>query len=64
MPQQKLTIVPVTLHSENKVSYTSTSSTTSSNNACTIKKANVEISFSNGVDEHIIQTVMRELKHL
>jgi hypothetical protein len=64
MPQQRLTIVPVTLHSENKVSNTSISSTTSSNNACTIKTANVEISFSNGVDEHIIQTIMRELKHL
>ncbi|SMQ63818.1 hypothetical protein SAMN05444673_0896 [Bacillus sp. OV166] len=64
MPQQKLTIVPVTLHPENKVSYTSTSSSTSANNVCTVKMANVEISFSNGVDEHIIQTVMRELKHL
>ncbi|WP_445486556.1 hypothetical protein [Niallia sp. 03133] len=64
MPLQKLTIVPVTLHSENKVSYNSISSTSSSNNACTIKTANVEVSFSNGVDEHIIQTVMRELKHL
>jgi hypothetical protein len=64
MPEQKLTIVPVTLHSENKVSYSSTSLSASSNNACTIKMANVEISFPNGVDEHIIQTVMRELKHL
>ncbi|MBT2655409.1 hypothetical protein J7E81_09205 [Bacillus sp. ISL-18] len=64
MPLQKLTIVPVTLHSENKVSNISTSSTTSANNVCTIKTANVEISFSNCVDEHIIQTVMRELKHL
>lgn len=64
MPQQKLTVVPVTLHSENKVSYTSSSLTASANNACTLKTANVEISFSNGVDEHIIQTVMRELKHL
>jgi hypothetical protein len=64
MPQQKLTIVPVTLHSENKVSYSSPTLTTASKNACTIKTANVEIFFSNGVDEHIIQTVMRELKHL
>jgi hypothetical protein len=64
MPQQKLTIIPVTLHSEKKVSFPSTSSTTVANNVCTIKTANVEISFSNGVDEHIIQTVMRELKHL
>ena len=64
MPQQKLTIVPVTLHSENKVSYSSSSLTTAPNNTCTIKTENVEISFSNGVDEHIIQTVMRELKQL
>jgi hypothetical protein len=64
MPDQKLTIVPVTLDTENKVSYSPTSSTTSANNVCTIKTTNVEISFSNGVDEHIIQTVMRELKHL
>ncbi|OIK14258.1 hypothetical protein BIV60_12185 [Bacillus sp. MUM 116] len=64
MSQQKLTIVPVTLHSENKGSLKATSSTTSSNCACTIKTVNVEISFFNGVDEHIIQTVMRELKNL
>ncbi|WP_258535512.1 IS66 family insertion sequence element accessory protein TnpB [Bacillus sp. 03113] len=49
MSQQKLTIIPVTLHSENKVSFTATSSPTSSNNACTIKTANAEISFFNGV---------------
>lgn len=64
MPQQKLTIVPVTLHSENQESIKATSSTTSSNSACTIKMENMEISFFNGVDEHIIQTVMRELKNL
>ncbi|XJZ27042.1 hypothetical protein ACF5W4_17225 [Bacillota bacterium Lsc_1132] len=43
MPQQKLTIVPVTLHSENKVSNKSNSSSTSANNVCTIKTANVEM---------------------
>ncbi|MEQ6377504.1 hypothetical protein RZN25_11815 [Bacillaceae bacterium S4-13-56] len=64
MPEQKLTVAPVTLHSENKGPYSSASSTASSNNACTIKAANLEIPFPNGVDEHIIQTVMRELKHL
>ncbi|MDQ0233659.1 hypothetical protein [Metabacillus malikii] len=64
MPEQKLTIVPVTLHSDNKVAYSSTSSTTYSSNACTIKTASMEISFNNGVDQHIIQTIMRELKHL
>ncbi|SES28965.1 hypothetical protein SAMN04487944_1373 [Gracilibacillus ureilyticus] len=64
MLEQKLTIVPVTLHSENKDSYSTVPSPTSCNHACTIKKANIEISFNNGVDEHIIQTVIRELKHL
>ncbi|WP_268888302.1 hypothetical protein [Heyndrickxia shackletonii] len=39
MPQQKLTIVPVTLYSENKVSHTTSSSPITSNNACTIKAA-------------------------
>jgi hypothetical protein len=29
-----------------------------------IKTDKAEISFFNGVDEHIIQTVMRELKNL
>jgi hypothetical protein len=64
MPQQKLTIVPVTLHAENKDLDTSISQTTLSNSICMIKTANVEISFFNGVDELTIQTVMRELKHL
>ncbi|MEK3990531.1 hypothetical protein [Robertmurraya sp. FSL R5-0851] len=61
MPKQKLTIVPVSLHAENKDFVTPTSPTPS-NSVCTIKTANVEISFFNGVDERIIQAVMRELK--
>lgn len=64
MSQQKLTIVPVTLYRENQISSTYTSPENYSNNVCTINAANIEISFSNGVDEHIIQTVMRELKNL
>jgi hypothetical protein len=64
MPKQKLTIVPVTLHAENKDLDSSISPTTLSNSICTIKTANAEISFYGGVDEHVIQTVMRELKHL
>lgn len=60
MPQEKLTIVPVSLHPENK--YTSPPISRSSS-SCTIKTANAEISFYNGVEEHIIQTIMRELKH-
>ena len=63
MPQEKLTIVPVTLHSENKFTSPSLSSIASSSCSCTIKTANVEVSFHNGVDEHIIQTIMRELKY-
>ena len=62
MPQQKLTIVPVTLHSE-KENNSATSVMISSNPTCMIKTVHVEISFFNGVDEHIIQTVMRELKN-
>ena len=64
MPQQKLTIVPVTLHPASESSYTSTASVDPSKSICTIKTANAEISFFNGVNEHVIQTVMRELKHL
>jgi hypothetical protein len=65
MPQQKLNIVPVTLHAENKKSLPpSTSLKESPASIYTIKTANAEISFYGGVDECVIQTVMRELKHL
>ncbi|MGB9343237.1 hypothetical protein [Trichococcus sp.] len=63
MPQQKLTIVPVTLHPDNKIPFSSPVANPSSI-SCTIKTANLEISFFNGVDEHIIQTIMKELKKL
>lgn len=63
MPRQKLTIVPVTLHTENANTSAKNPVVISSNPTCTIKTSNVEISFFNGVDEHIIQTVMRELKN-
>ncbi|MCM3571503.1 hypothetical protein [Neobacillus mesonae] len=62
MPQQKLTIVPVTLHTDSEKNSASNPAAVSSNPTCTIKAGNTEISFFNGVDEHIIQTVMRELK--
>ncbi|HJV32339.1 MAG TPA: hypothetical protein VJ558_09075 [Bacillales bacterium] len=64
MPKQKLTIVPVTLHAENKKPLPSTPSKELSNSICTIKTTNAEITFYDGVDEHLIQTVMRELKNL
>lgn len=61
MPQEKLTIVPVTLHAENENTAAPNPAALSSSPTCTIKMCNVEISFCNGVDEHIIQTIMREL---
>jgi hypothetical protein len=64
MSQQKLTIVPVSIQPEEKNSKTSTTLNDPSNSVCTIKIAAAEISFFNGIDEHIIQAVMRELKNL
>ncbi|PGD64019.1 hypothetical protein [Bacillus wiedmannii] len=63
MPQQKLTIVPFILHTENKKSLSSTSSKEPSISICTINTANAEITFYGSVDERVIQTIMRELKH-
>ncbi len=64
MSQQKLTIVPVTLHTESENTSARNPAMLPSNPTCMIKTGNVEISFFNCIDEHIIQTVMRELKHL
>ncbi|MGM7719174.1 hypothetical protein [Metabacillus sp. Hm71] len=61
MPQQKLTIVPVILHTETENTSATKPAALSSNPTCSIKTGNVENSLFNGVDEHIIQTVMREL---
>ena len=63
MSNSKLTIVPVTLHSENEGSSATKPTALSSRPTCTIKTVNAEIFFFNGVDEHIIQTVMRELNN-
>ncbi|MGG2016921.1 hypothetical protein [Bacillus sp. S10(2024)] len=63
MPQQKLTIVPVSLHTESKNTSVTNSAVLSSSPTCTIKTSNAEISFYNGVDERIIQMVFRELKN-
>jgi len=62
MPQQKLTIIPVKLHTENENTSPSNPAVVSSNPTCTIKAGNTEISFFNGADEHVIRMVMRELK--
>lgn len=64
MPQQKLTIVPVKLHHiHNENTSTSNPVVVSSNPTCLIKTGNAEIFFYNGIDERIIQSVMRELKN-
>ncbi|MEC1718416.1 hypothetical protein [Schinkia azotoformans] len=63
MPQEKLMIVPVTLQRENITSPSPAPALTHSSSSCTIKTANAEVTFYNGVEEHLIQTVMRELKH-
>ena len=60
MPTNKLTIVPVTLdplHDTTSVQ----SPPQQSGPSCVIKTAKAEISFFNGVDERIIQTIMKEL---
>lgn len=62
MPQQKLTIIPVKLHTKKENTSSTFQAVSSSNPTCTIKTGIAEISFFNGVDEHIIQTIMRELK--
>ncbi|UZD48714.1 hypothetical protein [Peribacillus frigoritolerans] len=64
MPQQKLTIVPVTLHPDSKKSLPFNSSISPSASICMIKAAHAEISFYSDAEEHVIQTIMRELRHL
>lgn len=64
MPSNKLTIVPVYLDplpTENTATYSSQQTTGPS---CVIKTAAAEISFFNGVDPHIIQTLIKELMSL
>ncbi|WEG12846.1 hypothetical protein PU629_07425 [Pullulanibacillus sp. KACC 23026] len=61
MLEKKLTIVPVTLH--NECTAAAKSLALSSSPTCMIKTATTEITFHNGIEEHIIRTVMRELKN-
>ena len=63
MPQEKLTIVPATLLPESRCTAPSISPLPDSTDICTIKTANAEVSFYNGVEEQVTQTIMRELKH-
>ncbi|MHA6253474.1 hypothetical protein [Oceanobacillus sp. CAU 1775] len=62
MPHEELIIVPVTLHPKKKVVIPIESPGVPAP-VCTVKSGSLELSFFNGVDEHIIQTVIRELKN-
>lgn len=59
MPEQPLVIVPVTLHSIANTNRLNASANPSG--FCTITLAHAEITFQNGVEERIIQTIIREL---
>lgn len=63
MSHEELIIVPVTLHPVKKESTLATPLDSPAVPVCTMKSGNLELSFFNGVDEHIIQTVIRELKN-
>ena len=62
MYTNKLTIVPVKLDPLTTESTTFRSSHDIASPSCVIKTAVTEIAFFNGVDERIIQTIMKELK--
>ncbi|MGM9928195.1 MAG: hypothetical protein ACI35P_09620 [Bacillus sp. (in: firmicutes)] len=62
MPTTKLTIVPVTLDPINhEESFIADSPQFFSEPSCIIQTAGAQISFFNGVDERIIQAIMKEL---
>lgn len=63
MSHEELIIVPVTLYPEKEEPTLVTPPESSAAPVCTMKSGNLELSFFNGVDEHIIQTVIRELKN-
>ena len=62
MPINKLTIVPVKLDPLPTETSSFHSSQYTAAPGCIIKTAGAEIAFFNGVDERIIQTIMKELK--
>lgn len=62
MSTNKLTIVPVKLDSLPTKTTSFHSSEYTAAVSCVIKTAEAEIAFFNGVDEHIIQTIIKELK--
>lgn len=59
MPQKPLTIVPVTLYPVPNDGLPTVSSNPSG--FCTIKLGQAEVTFQNGVEKLLIQTVIREL---
>lgn len=61
MPTNKLTIVPVKLDPLSVEISSFHSSPYTAGPSCVIKTAAAEITFFNGVDERIIQTIMKEL---
>lgn len=61
LPTNKLTIVPVKLDPLPVEITSFYSSEFTAEPSCVIKIAAAEISFFNGVDERIIQTIMKEL---
>ena len=61
MPTNKLTIVPVKLDPLTNETTSNYSPKYHTDPSCVIKTATAEISFFNGVDERIIQTIMKEL---
>lgn len=61
MSTTKLTIVPVTLDPIADKFSSNHSSQYSTGPSCVIKTTTAEISFFNGIDERIIQTIMKEL---
>ena len=63
MPTSKLTIVPVKLDPLTDKSSFINSSQISFEPSCVIKTTGVEISFFNGVDKCIIQTIIKELSN-
>lgn len=62
MPTNKLTIVPVKLDPLPTETSSFHSSQYTAAPGCIIKTAVAEIAFFNGIDERIIQTIMKELK--
>jgi hypothetical protein len=61
MPTNKLTIVPVKLDPPTNETSSNNSSNYPAGPSCVFKTSTAEISFFNGVDERIIQTIMKEL---